>query len=214
MRRLLTPLLACTIAAGLQLPNLQPFLTAVSPLLDQISLLTTSNSTEHELLKRQNSNGCPAAGWNNCGSVGVSAFCCAPSAVCTADAANRLACCPSGASCTGTIGGYITSGTVDNNGNPIGGAAAATTGTTATVATTSTSGYVVATTTTTTGATVSTGNGFIIASGATVAQPGRAARGVEIVSSSEKLMVIALTLWQADTRAWTAWHSRLSFVIS
>ena len=55
-----------------------------------------------ELLRRQDSN-CPS-GYSGCDGYGVPTACCSTNAICTVDDANDIACCPSGAACTGKIG--------------------------------------------------------------------------------------------------------------
>ncbi|KAF3480244.1 uncharacterized protein GIQ15_05591 [Arthroderma uncinatum] len=54
-----------------------------------------------QLVRRQNV--CPA-GFNSCAILGSPEACCQPKAVCSRDAASHIACCPSGAACTGTLG--------------------------------------------------------------------------------------------------------------
>ncbi|KAF1996246.1 hypothetical protein P154DRAFT_498811 [Amniculicola lignicola CBS 123094] len=54
-----------------------------------------------ELVKRQ---GC-AVGYNACSNLGAPGLCCRSNAICSADAAGHVACCPQGAACTGTIAG-------------------------------------------------------------------------------------------------------------
>ena len=54
------------------------------------------------LLRRQNNNECPTS-YTNCYGQGAPGLCCQPSAVCSADMAGHVACCPIGAACTGTI---------------------------------------------------------------------------------------------------------------
>lgn len=180
----------CTLINAIQIPNVQSFLAAI-PLLDY----TIGNTTQHELAKRQ-TTGCPTS-YNNCGNLGQPGLCCAATAVCSADALGRVACCRSGVACSGTIGGIITGGTVDGNGNLVGVAAtttalSASTGGGYGATTTTTNGFGAATTAVTTttaaaGATTATGfatggnGGFIIASNSVVAQPGAAGR-VKMVS--------------------------------
>ena len=54
-----------------------------------------------ELLRRQNA--CQA-GYSPCTNLGAPNACCNVNAICTVDPNNHVACCPTGASCTGTIG--------------------------------------------------------------------------------------------------------------
>lgn len=55
----------------------------------------------NNLEKRQNN--CPA-GATSCSNLGNSAACCTSNTNCQLDQAGRVACCPNGASCTGTLG--------------------------------------------------------------------------------------------------------------
>lgn len=170
-----------SISTALQLPSLQPFLDALPDSLLDYLPSSIDNATEHDLLKRQNSASCPS-NWNNCANMGAATLCCNPSAVCSADFAGHVACCPSGVACTGTIGAVITAGTVDQSGNLVGATAAATAATTtapfqaASTTTTSDSGSVIATST--------GGNGFILQGSSTVATPALAVRGAQIVRPS------------------------------
>ncbi|PGG97533.1 hypothetical protein GX51_07285 [Blastomyces parvus] len=56
------------------------------------------------LAKRQGGGVCPA-GFNSCALLGAPEACCQPKAVCSRDDANNIACCPSGAACTGRLSG-------------------------------------------------------------------------------------------------------------
>lgn len=180
-----------------QLPDQQPFHTAITlPPPDDLPIAQPTQ-TQHELLKRQTitttANGCPTS-FNNCANLGAANLCCAPNAVCSADFAGHVACCPSGAACSGTIGGVITAGTVNSDGAIVG---AATTDSTS-VATGSTSVATTATATTTTttfqsassnsnglvvaSTTLATGTGFVLDGTSTVATPGAAVRGAQMVS--------------------------------
>lgn len=211
MRWLLVLSNLAAFSTGLQIPQLQPFLTALPPSLLEYLPLSITNETVHELLRRQNtgvglSNTCPT-GFNSCDNIGGTGLCCAPEAACAPDQAGHVACCPSGAVCTGAITGVITAGTVDPNGalvgaGGVGGAGAATTtgpnsllgasqATTTTAfqtAATTNNGLVVASQATTasvqtTGAVQTTDSGgFIIDGSSTVATPGAAVRGAQIVS--------------------------------
>lgn len=190
--------LISTHAIALQLPDFQSFVSALSiSLEDYLPPSFLSNDTvigkQHELLKRQFSNTCPQD-FNNCANLGAPGLCCATGAVCSADSAGHVACCPLGAECSGTIGGVVTEGTVNSVGSLISG------GVTATAAgQTSTSAFVFATTTTSGGLVVASvptatsvtpgqfnpstsGNGFVIDGTSTVATPGAAVRGAQIVS--------------------------------
>ena len=73
-----------------------------------------------ELFRRQNA--CQA-GYNPCTNLGAANACCNVNAICTVDPNNHVACCPTGASCTGTLGavGSTSSGVL------VGGAGATTT---------------------------------------------------------------------------------------
>ncbi|EAU36397.1 predicted protein [Aspergillus terreus NIH2624] len=59
------------------------------------------------ILKRADNN-C-LAGYNPCSNLGHSEVCCASDTKCSRDAADNIACCPTGASCTGSLSGDSTS---------------------------------------------------------------------------------------------------------
>ncbi|KAK3704297.1 hypothetical protein LTR37_013971 [Vermiconidia calcicola] len=183
--RLLTTfyLLPPTLTTALNLPNLniQSFASAFSIGPDDYF---SPNNTDHELLKRQYSNTCPES-FNDCANLGQPGLCCASAAVCSADAAGRVACCPIGAACSGTAGPVVTEGAV----NTIGGLMNSGSTTGAGSATTTTSSFVFAQTTsqttqfgllpTTTGG-GGGGGGFVVDGTSTVATPGAAVRGVDV----------------------------------
>lgn len=108
-----------------------------------------SDAAQIELRKRQ-SNACPSS-YINCNGIGAPGLCCAGNSVCSADYAGHVACCPTRAACTGTIGGA---------------------GAAATATTTNTQSFVLASTATT-AATVTgqaiTSNGVIIVGGSSTA---------------------------------------------
>ncbi|PYH99142.1 hypothetical protein BO71DRAFT_369936 [Aspergillus ellipticus CBS 707.79] len=54
-----------------------------------------------QLLRKRDDN-CPS-GYDPCSNVGHSNLCCQDGTKCTRDAADNVACCPTGASCTGTL---------------------------------------------------------------------------------------------------------------
>ncbi|KAL4981574.1 hypothetical protein BDW68DRAFT_172172 [Aspergillus falconensis] len=56
-----------------------------------------------QLLNKRDGN-CPG-GYSPCDNLDNAGICCRTDAVCTSDEANHIACCPSGASCTGKLGG-------------------------------------------------------------------------------------------------------------
>lgn len=128
-----------------------PFLPALNPL--EVIL---SNETIHKLHKRQDSTACPN-NYDSCSNLGAASLCCVDTAVCSADYAGNVACCPTGAACTGTIGGIITAGTIAAGSS---GVAASTSGA-ALVTTTTTAGLVE---TTSSGATSTSNNGLVLAS--------------------------------------------------
>lgn len=198
-------LLISTHATALQLPDFQSFVSALSISIEDYlppSFLSndTAVATQHELLKRQFSNTCPE-NFNNCANLGAPGLCCATGAVCSADAAGNVACCPIGAACSGTIGGVITEGTVNSVGSLLNGGVPGTAG-----GATSTSGFVFATTTADGGLVVAstptatsvtpgqfnpstTANGFVIDGTSTVATPGAAVRGAQIVSANPSILL-------------------------
>ncbi|KAF1356894.1 hypothetical protein BDV97DRAFT_342949 [Delphinella strobiligena] len=150
-----------------------PFFTAADSWNEQIA----NNDTSLELLKRA-SNACPTD-YKACSNEGASGLCCASSQVCTADNAGFVACCPSGATCTGTITGVITGGAIAAGGSAVSTTAASgllTTdaSTTTGLISTTTGGLVLASATSGTTATGSatTTDGFIIAGSTTVATVG------------------------------------------
>lgn len=198
---LLPTTLLSSVAHTLQLPNLQPFLSA----LQDYSLFSQSNNdtADHDLLKRQYSNTCPDD-FNSCASLGAPNLCCMSNAICSADQANNVACCPTGAVCTGAITGVITSGTIGTDGAIVGGGGAATATSAPTTSfeyasSTTTNGLVPASTEATVGTDGSTasGSGFIVVGeSSTVATPGAGARRAEVVSLKRPLVhnVTMLTL--------------------
>jgi hypothetical protein len=199
-------LIITTLTYAIQIPDIRSFLSAISVTLeDYIPPTFSTNETsseqepEHDLLKRQYSNTCPTH-FNNCDNLGAPSLCCADGAVCSADAAGHVACCPIGAACSGTIGGVITAGTVNSIGSLISGGATQTavvggngrTTSSFVNAGTTTSGGLVQATTPTSARTQTpgqyypstSGNGFVVDGTSTVATPGAAVRGVQVVSWS------------------------------
>lgn len=193
--RFVALLIAATIVTAFQIPrlDLQPFFSALPlGLSDYIpTLANLTNNPPHDLLRRQYSNTCPTD-FNSCSNLGAVNLCCAPHAVCSADFAGNVACCPSGSACSGTIAGIITVGTVNSNGDLVG--ATATTGNgvvvggAATTTATTTAGLVAASTQTTAADTGTTdtavsGSAFIVGGTAgVVATPAAAIRAAQIVS--------------------------------
>ena len=186
--------LVATHTTAFQLPDIQSFVSALSITLEDYlspALLSNETATEevrkHDLRKRQFSNTCPQ-NFANCANLGAPGLCCADDAICSADSAGHVACCPSGAACSGTIGGVITQGTVNSIGSLISGTAATGTSSFVNAATTTGGGLVIATTPTATSQTAgqynpsTSGNGFVIDGTSTVATPGAAVRGAQIVS--------------------------------
>lgn len=209
---LLPASLLVSVATSLQLPDLQPFLSALPNIFQDYIPQNLPNGTAHDLLKRQYSNTCPD-GFDSCSNLGAAQLCCMSGSVCSADYAGAVACCPSGAACTGTISGIITQGTIDaSNGAIVGGGAvtgATSSGGLATAsasttsfsffssgaATTSNNGLVMATTQATiaTDDSGSSGNGgFIVDGTSTVATPGAGLRRAEIVSMRPSVAAITL----------------------
>jgi hypothetical protein len=118
-------------------PVLLPF---DQPLLEEqyyIDNTTASPDFELKLLKRQ-SNGCKS-GYANCATLGAPGLCCKTTDVCAQDSGGNVACCPTQASCTGTIRPVSTGSTTTTAGGSggstsiavVGGAGAATTDSTA-----------------------------------------------------------------------------------
>ncbi|OAX77387.1 hypothetical protein ACJ72_08317, partial [Emergomyces africanus] len=75
------------------------------PLFDNVNPIVLDSHNAHEvaaiaIAKRQSN--CPD-GFNSCALLGAAEACCQPNAVCSRDDANIIACCPSGAACTGHL---------------------------------------------------------------------------------------------------------------
>ena len=187
---LLPTSLLFSLATSLQLPQLQPFFSALPQTLQEYLPQTIQNDTVHDILKRQDSSGCPN-GFNSCENLGAPNLCCMSSAKCAADFAGHVACCPTGAVCTGTIGGVIYSGTVDGAGGVVGGATVTGSSSGVAVASPTTTSFQFASTTEGNGMVVASasGGGFIIAGSSTVASPAGAARGVQVVSAGSDRVV-------------------------
>lgn len=144
---------------------------------------TDSNETFHELPKRAlDPTSCPT-NYKNCAAIGAPGLCCANSAICAPDQAGHVACCPSGAVCTGAISSIITSGVIASGGSVASTTAAASQPLTASASssrTTATSGggLIVASGLSTTGSSpattgsATTGGGFIIVGTSTAATLG------------------------------------------
>lgn len=100
-------------------------------------------SNDALLIKRQNN--CQS-GYNSCASLGASDVCCSQGSTCALDQAGNIACCPSGAVCTGSIRGTrtgsVTSGTNTGSttGFVLGGTTTSTTSTTSPGSTAQTTG--------------------------------------------------------------------------
>lgn len=139
---------------------------------------TDSNETFHELPKRAlDPTSCPT-NYKNCAGIGAPGLCCANSAICAPDQAGHVACCPSGAVCTGAISSIITGGVIASGSSVVSTTAAASQPLTASASssrTTATSGggLIVASGLTTTGTSpATTGGGFIIVGTSTAATLG------------------------------------------
>lgn len=152
--RAILPVLLASLslgAVGTATSTFSPFEAALEPLL----AIQPNRTAKAELVRRQSSTSCPT-GYDSCSNLGAPQLCCGSNAVCSADYAGDVACCPSGAACTGTIGSVITAGTISSGG----GGAVASTGST-------TGGVVTASATTTTdssGGQSTNSNGLVVAS--------------------------------------------------
>lgn len=173
LRNLLVTLALLLVSATLTSGSLfLPFLNAVEGGLDVLSPNNASQTASEDITqevsleKRQSSVNCPQD-YSNCQKLGAPGLCCANNAVCSADSAGYVACCPKGAACTGTITGVITNG--------VGTITTATATMTTQGQSTASNGEVLASTT-------SSNGGFIISGTSTVAVPASAPRRVEIVS--------------------------------
>ena len=93
------------------------------PLLEQETLQTNDSASPQELDRRQ--GGC-ASGYSSCFTLGAPGSCCASGSSCQNDQAGRVACCPEGQFCTGTLGipNPSVSAAASNGGIIVGGAAA------------------------------------------------------------------------------------------
>jgi hypothetical protein len=186
MRYLIQVLALCAATtSALQLPDLQPFLSAIPisisdyfpPATDRIPQEQNRTPQQqksqqqaqphHNLFRRQNDDTCPSS-YNNCANIGAPGLCCSPSARCSADAAGHVACCPQGAACTGTIGAIVTK---TSTGSTTGSATG--TGNSGLLVTASTASSVLST---------GTGSGFVLDGTQTVATPGAGFRGAQPVS--------------------------------
>ncbi|KAG9997889.1 hypothetical protein KCU78_g16721, partial [Aureobasidium melanogenum] len=165
-----------------------PFLSVL-----EWSQQTSSNETFHDLPKRAlDPTSCPI-GYKNCANLGAPGLCCANSAICAPDQAGHVACCPSGAVCTGAISSIITAGVIASGGSVASTTAAASQPLTASASssqTTSTSGGglilasglsttstspVTTTTIASNSAAATSGGGFIIVGTSTAATLGSSA---------------------------------------
>lgn len=104
MRASLAPVLLAPLGALAAPDILADFEPAVAGLQDNIydSMPTPQPDLSPELVKRQG-NGC-ANNYFNCAGLGAPGLCCPRTAVCSADQAGHVACCPQGAACTGALG--------------------------------------------------------------------------------------------------------------
>ena len=193
---LLPSTLLLTLTTAFQLPNFQPFFSAFTVSISDFIPPTTNNETSspHDLLKRQYSNTCPTD-YHDCSNIGGPGLCCPSADVCSADFAGNIACCPTGVACSGTIGGVITAGTVNSYGSLVGASGSVTPvpGSSSLTyasgpATTTTAGLVPASAPSTvgvpSGSATATGGTGIFYDGSTVATPGAAVRGAQVVSLS------------------------------
>lgn len=212
--------LLLSLTTAFQLPNLQPYLPAISfpiSISDYIPPTisnTTSDDQRHDLLKRQFSNTCPD-NFDSCDNVGAPGLCCVKNAACVADDAGNVACCQEGAVCTGMVNGVITQGTVDGDGNLVSASGGVSSGSTAAAAAgggggqvvtsvgssfvmtgsgSANGGLVAASSPSTIGPAVASSSGgqFIVDGGSTVATPGAAVRRAELVSTNRILVVMAV----------------------
>ncbi|KAL1792026.1 hypothetical protein ACET3X_009777 [Alternaria dauci] len=109
MRTFFAPLLLAPLAALAAPDVFADFEPAVAPLENAVyeAMETSPADSGVELLKRQNNNAC-ANQYFNCAGLGAPGLCCPRTAVCSADQAGQVACCPQGAACTGAIGAIAT----------------------------------------------------------------------------------------------------------
>jgi len=179
-----------------------PFLSVL-----EWSQQTSSNETfHHELPKRAlDPTSCPT-NYKNCASIGAPGLCCANSAICAPDQAGHVACCPSGAVCTGAISSIITGGVIASGGSVASTTAAASQPLTASASSsrttpTSGGGLIVAsglsttgTSPATTGSAATTGGGFIIVGTSTAATLGsHAERNLQTVCVPHSALLVTNT---------------------
>lgn len=190
MRQALLFLLTILSAVATAIPNILPFFT---PLFNDFlgidssnnnTLPTPTDSPANDLFRRQLNPTACASSYRNCAGLGAPGLCCAQNAVCSADFAGHVACCPVGAACTGTIGAITGSAS----------------GLSSATGSSTSGGFVFASTTTTQGFSTASadnagqttlsagdGNGIILSSGSTVAvipANSGAERGVRVVGLS------------------------------
>ena len=67
-----------------------------------LALTSVDNSTAADIFKRQGDN-C-ADGYYACSNLNAPGLCCPRTAICSADRAQNVGCCPQGIACTGTLG--------------------------------------------------------------------------------------------------------------
>jgi hypothetical protein len=118
MRTFFAPLLLAPLVA-LAVPDV---FAEFEPALEQLPTLYNETETSPagdslELLKRQNSNAC-ATSYYACSNLGAPGLCCPRTAVCSADQAGHVACCPQGIACTGAIGTGATNAISSASANP------------------------------------------------------------------------------------------------
>jgi hypothetical protein len=149
MRSSIFPTLAFLVLGATSHPSdFSPFYPAVS---DSVDLSTSSNDTisplesAEELFRR--AGNCPS-NYNSCSTLaaGDAGACCTAGSVCSWDSNNVVACCPTGAYCTGTISLPTAVSTTTSGAIIIAGSTTTTTGVSSTTTTgSSTAGVITAT---------------------------------------------------------------------
>src|ERR1700753_3106592 len=94
---LLTLFLTFAIAS----PNI--FAPFIEPLVNNFLGIGNETATRLNELQRRQGTDCPDGYGNNCAVLGAAGLCCPDDAICSADSAGNVACCQSGAACTGSI---------------------------------------------------------------------------------------------------------------
>jgi len=119
---------------------------------------------ERDLRRRDSSDSCPA-NFHSCANIDAPGVCCADAAVCRNDGNGQVACCPSGAVCTGIVRGTITAGTVNTVGSIIGGTTRGSSPARTTAITSNSAGVIISSNSRSAGTQVASSSGFVLNGG-------------------------------------------------